>query len=438
MIWIIYILVVLALSVLIGLHLGRFRVAYTEMTGMMLGMTMGMLNGFLLGYAAAVLADSMFWGNLVGIVLGLGLGVYYGRAGGLMGVMDGGMGGVMGGSMGAMLAVMLTFPQWAQGWTAVLISVVYVLGMMGLVALIEQSAPEHAALHRLLPMFTRAVARESAEHHSADHASQKQRPVDYYTLLGVPVDASQEEISEAYFDTIDSFTGSDQEAARIERALAVLSDPAKRQSYDSWLAQDEDLAERSLPASSGNHPSGHAVTAPTSRRESPTAPAKSSNGRPPQPPTSNNKARSNGQPVERHSNKQARTAPPQQARLDRQPQGRQQSRRPNRQKSEPPVTWVGGIMSILLVLALGWWILSSASSHTGLFASSTSGSVGAAGETQAQLDQQAVVAQLGTDGKQNIDVVLNSATFQYEPKVIKVKQGTPVHFNLSVKNGDPG
>ena len=436
MIWIIYIVTVLALSVLIGLHLGRFRLAYTEMTGMMLGMTMGMLNGFLLGYAAAVLAESMFWGNLVGIMLGLGLGVYYGRAGGLMGVMDGGMGGVMGGSMGAMLAVMLTFPQWAQGWTAVIISVVYILGMMGLVALIEQSAPEHAALHRLLPMFTRVVVREAAAHNTAEYASQKQRPVDYYALLGVPVDASQEEITEAYFDTIDSFEGSDQEAARIERALAVLSDPAKRQSYDSRLAQDEELAERALSASSPNSPSSRTVTAPTSKREALTASAKETKGRPSQPPT-NNKGRSNGQPVERRSNRQGRTAPPQQARFDRQSQERQ-GRRPNRQKSEPPVTWVGGVMSILLVLALGWWILSSASNHTGLFASSSNGSVGAAGETQAQLEQQAVVAQLGTDGRQNIDVVLNSATFQYEPKVIKVKQGTPVHFNLSVINGDPG
>jgi hypothetical protein len=436
MVWIIYMVIVLALSVLIGLHLGRFRLAYTEMTGMMLGMTMGMLNGFLLGYAAAVLAESMFWGNLVGIVLGLGLGIYYGRAGGLMGVMDGGMGGVMGGSMGAMLAVMLTFPQWAQGWTAVLISVIYVLGMAGLVALIEQSAPEHAALHRLLPMFTRAVAREAAEHHSADHASQKERSVDYYTLLGVHVDASQEEITEAYFDTIDSFAGSDHEAARVERALAVLSDPAKRQSYDSWLARDEELAERSLPASSGNRRSNYAVTAPTSKQAPSTASAKDVKGRPPQPPTSSN-GRSNGQPVARRGSKQGRTAPPQQARFDRQPQGRQ-GPHPNRQKSEPPVTWVGGVMSVLLVLALGWWMLSSASNHTGLFASSTSGSVGAAGETQAQLDQQAVVAQLGTDGKQNIDVVLNSATFKYEPSVIKVKQGTPVHFNLSVINGDPG
>jgi hypothetical protein len=433
MVWIIYIVIVLALSVLIGLHLGRFRLAYTEMTGMMLGMTMGMLNGFLLGYAAAVFAESMFWGNLVGIVLGLGLGIYYGRAGGLMGVMDGGMGGVMGGSMGAMLAVMLTFPQWAQGWTAVLISVIYVLGMAGLVALIEQSAPEHAALHRLLPMFTRAVAREAAEHHSADHASQKERSVDYYTLLGVHVDASQEEITEAYFDTIDSFAGSDHEAARVERALAVLSDPAKRQSYDSWLARDEELAERSLPASSGNRPSNYAVTAPTSKQAPSTASAKDIKGRPPQPPTSNN-GRSNGQPVARRGSKQGRTAPPQQANYARQPRGR----RPNRQKTEAPITWVGGVMSVLLVLALGWWMLSSASNHTGLFASSTSGSVGAAGETQAQLEQQAVVAQLGTDGKQNIDVVLNSATFKYEPSVIKVKQGTPVHFNLSVINGDPG
>jgi plastocyanin len=65
--------------------------------------------------------------------------------------------------------------------------------------------------------------------------------------------------------------------------------------------------------------------------------------------------------------------------------------------------------------------------------------VGAAGETQAQLEQQAVTARIEAGGKQQTaDVVLNSATFQYEPKVIKVKKGTPVRFNLSVINGDPG
>ncbi len=82
MTWIVYALVVLGVSIVIGLHLGRFRIAYTEMSGMMLGMAMGMLNGFLLGYAAAAFSSSMFWGNLLGMLLGLGLGIYYGRSGG--------------------------------------------------------------------------------------------------------------------------------------------------------------------------------------------------------------------------------------------------------------------------------------------------------------------------------------------------------------------
>ena len=45
--WIIYMLVVVVVSGLIGTHLGRFREVYTEMLGMMVGMTMGMLNGLL-------------------------------------------------------------------------------------------------------------------------------------------------------------------------------------------------------------------------------------------------------------------------------------------------------------------------------------------------------------------------------------------------------
>src|SRR5437016_568735 len=161
--WILYAIVILVISGLIGMHLGRFREAYTEMTGMMAGMTMGMLNGFVLGYAAAAATNSMFWGNLFGILLGLSLGLYFGRPGGLMGVMDGAMGGVMCGSMGAMLAVMVAFPHDAQFWTAILLGVLYIAGMFGLVVLIEQSAPGHAAFHRLLPMFARAVAIEAAE-----------------------------------------------------------------------------------------------------------------------------------------------------------------------------------------------------------------------------------------------------------------------------------
>ncbi len=169
MIWLLYMAAVLLLSGMVGLHLGRFRAAYTEMTGMMAGMMMGMLNGFLLGFGAAAavtaftLGPAMFWGNMVGIVLGLGLGAYFGRAGGLIGIMDGAMGGVMGGSMGAMLAVMVSFPEWAMLGTAALLGAVYLAGMFGLVLLIEQSAPERAALHRLAPWFTRAVAAEVAE-----------------------------------------------------------------------------------------------------------------------------------------------------------------------------------------------------------------------------------------------------------------------------------
>jgi hypothetical protein len=169
MIWLLYMAAVQLISGVVGLHLGRFRAAYTEMTGMMAGMTMGMLNGFLLGFGAAAAASAfglgpaMFWGNALGILLGLGLGAYFGRAGGLMGIMDGAMGGLMGGSMGAMLAVMLSFPDWALLGTAALLGVVYLAGMFGLVLLIEKSAPEHAALHRLAPWFTRAVATEVAE-----------------------------------------------------------------------------------------------------------------------------------------------------------------------------------------------------------------------------------------------------------------------------------
>src|SRR5207244_1056326 len=105
---------------------------------------------------AAGVSGNMGWGNFFGILLGLGLGLYFGRAGGLMGIMDGAMGGIMGGSMGAMLSVMVRFPVESLFWTAVLLSAIYVAGMIGLVVLIERSAPEHAALHRLAPLFPRA------------------------------------------------------------------------------------------------------------------------------------------------------------------------------------------------------------------------------------------------------------------------------------------
>jgi hypothetical protein len=256
--WLLYIGIILAVSGLIGVHLGRFREAYTEMTGMMAGMTMGMLNGFVLGYGAASATNSMFWGNLFGILLGLSLGIYFGRPGGLMGIMDGGMGGVMGGSMGAMLAVMMVFPQYGQLLTALLLATLYLLGMIGLVVLIERSAPGHAALHRLAPFFTRAIAEEAEEvtqrrperngrvaggRQQSVSGERERRLVDYYALLGVPRTATQDDISEAYLLKIAEVGGPGGNAAhqvradRLERGLEILTDARRRAPYDLRLAE---------------------------------------------------------------------------------------------------------------------------------------------------------------------------------------------------------
>ena len=525
MAWIIYILVVLVVSILIGLHLGRFRIAYTEMSGMMLGMTMGMLNGFLIGYAAAAVSSSMFWGNLFGILLGLGLGVYYGRSGGLMGIMDGGMGGVMGGSMGAMLAIMVAFPHWAQGWTAVLLSTLYVLGMAGLVALIEQSAPDHAAFHRLLPMFARAIAVEAAEEaklsqrrgrftQSRTVKGSDRRIVDYYALLGVGADADEDAISESYFEMIE---GADEVVGpRLERARSVLSDPQRRQSYDLKLAESrrqpsparasgvKSSAERGEPprqkqvaapviAASSTSPShavynstskettvrimtqdsedkqesqngsgvparpasGRSSSVPPSGASSAGTPSRATGSSQPQIPAqsestgSSAKTGSGGKHSKTGSGTRAgKGQSPGQRQGTRTPQGQQvryaQTQEPDQRSRVISVSWAGGIAFLVVIAVLGWWALSlgaaraGGSSSAALSGTTPNAVVGAAGETQAQLDQQAVTAQVGADGKQTLNVVLNSATFQYEPKTIKVKQGVPVRFNLSVINGDPG
>lgn len=232
MIWLIYVLVVVVVSGLIGSHLGRFRAAYTEMTGMMAGMAMGMLNGLVLGYAAAALTNSMFWGNLFGIGLGLTLGLYFGRPGGLMGVMDGAMGGVMGGSMGAMLEIMVRYPDYGLFWTAVLLGAIYVAGMIGLVVLIEQSAPAHAHLHRVAPLFTRSAA-PTTEAGPADRAGEPGL-VNYYEVLDIPVRARTAEVAAAYAAYVA--TADPAGRAVAVDALATLANPTMRARYDRELA----------------------------------------------------------------------------------------------------------------------------------------------------------------------------------------------------------
>jgi len=55
-----------------------------------------------------------------------------------------------------------------------------------------------------------------------------------------------------------------------------------------------------------------------------------------------------------------------------------------------------------------------------------------------KLESQAVAARLAPDGRQTLDVVVNGDSRSYQPYAIKVKQGVPVHFKLSVEGADPG
>jgi Cupredoxin-like domain len=399
--WLIYALAVLVASAVVGLHLGRFREAYTEMTGMMVGMTMGMLNGFLLGYAAASAMQSMFWGNLIGIALGLGAGAYYGRAGGLMGVMDGSMGGVMGGSMGAMLAAMLLFPVWALNWTGAALVLVYLLGIVGLVVLIERSAPQHAALHRLLPFFTRAVATEAREELQSAAPSASGTLPDYYAFFGIDREAAPEEITEAYLARLAESSGPDAQLAG--RAYATLSDPTRRKVYDDSLGPCPHCATRKPTAKQRAKQPEVAATLPVA----PVLPAVSS---------------------------RTRQAAP--------------------REKEAPISWVGIVAGLITLGMLGaWWMVSQAASVPGpvdtsdaVAAAPAGASIAGYSENSTRLNEQAartfeasaVAVPVGADGKQTISFVVNGTQMAYSPRVLKVKRGVPVHFNISVQGQDPG
>ncbi|HET6263028.1 MAG TPA: hypothetical protein VFG99_12440 [Chloroflexia bacterium] len=366
-VWIVYIAATLLISVLVGLHLGRFREAYTEMTGMVAGMTMGMLNGFLLGYAAAAITGSMFWGNLFGVLMGLSMGAYFGRAGSLMGVMDGAMGGVMGGSMGAMLMVMLVWPPYIM-WTAALLAAIYLAGMFGLVLLIERSAPGHAALHRLMPIFTRAVVIEAFEAQDQASYTPHSLPIlDYYALLGIHPDANDGEITQAYLKQLA--TADEASVEQLEMALATLAHPSRRAAYDRLLAASEAEATLESPA--------------------------------PEIPT--------------YRAPQVRTT--------------------EKARREAPISWVGVVAAIAIVVILaGWWL---ANQGTRPAASSFANPLNLPADFVQKLEARATVVPVQPDGKQTLDLVVNGDTMSYKPNVIKVQKGVPVHINLSTEGRDP-
>lgn len=425
-IWIIYAIAVLGIALAVGRYLGRFREAYTEMTGMMIGMTMGMLNGFLVGYAAAAFTSSMFWGNLIGLPLGLLLGVWYGRAGGLMGVMDGGMGGAMGGSMGAMLAAMLAFPTWALNWTAVLLVAVYVPGMLGLVLLIERSAPGHAALHGLLPFFARAVNAEVREELESPTGTRSTLHItDYYAFLGVAPEADAGTIAQAYLEKLA--TSAPTEVRTAEVAFATLTDPTRRRAYDAVLAANRPVdATRDYSAPPHKNRaasrSGDVTIASTAATGSVT--------------TIQVRPRKSKQPQQQQA---------QQARA-----GRQERSRAVARKKEAPISWVGVTAGLVTLAVLGMWWFAAQSGRPVGTGNQTASNLGTPvlgyvnnernlPESEVRkLEAKAVTVPVASDGKQKVDFTVVGDTMSYKPRVLKVKKDVPVHFTISVEGRDPG
>jgi heme/copper-type cytochrome/quinol oxidase subunit 2 len=431
---------VLGVALAVGRYLGRFREAYTEMTGMMVGMTMGMLNGFLVGYAAAAFTSSMFWGNLIGLPLGLLLGAWYGRAGGLMGVMDGGMGGAMGGSMGAMLAAMLAFPAWALNWTAVLLVAVYVPGMLGLVLLVERSAPGHADMHRLLPFFTRAVNAEVREELDSPTGSRPTLNItDYYTFLGVAPEAEADTIAQAYLEKLAISGPSDVRSAEV--AFATLTDPTRRRAYDAVLAahRPSDAVEDCCPPPRKKQAatrSGSGAIAATAATSTPKTTATAA-------AVTNNTATIQVKPRRSKQPQQAQQA--QQARSNRQERPRAVAH-----KKEAPISWVGVTAGLVTLAVLGlWWFAAQSGRPVGTD-NQTATNLGTPvlgyvnnernlPESEVRkLEAKAVTVPVASDGKQKVDFTVVGDTMSYKPRVLKVKKDVPVHFTISVEGRDPG
>jgi plastocyanin domain-containing protein len=88
--------------------------------------------------------------------------------------------------------------------------------------------------------------------------------------------------------------------------------------------------------------------------------------------------------------------------------------------------WIGALGILLVVGVLGWWVLNSRASSAPTSSQQASPEVGAVSDS------------MGQDGKQTFDLVVNGDTWGYEPNVIEVKLGVPVHINLSTKGADPG
>jgi hypothetical protein len=147
---------------------------------------------------------------------------------------------------------------------------------------------------------------------------------DYYVFLGVHQSATQSEIGDAYLNKLVQVEGKDAELA--ERALATLTNPAKRQVYDIHLAESQADAIGSCCPPKRNKTSDVATRVnATPTRQTPV-------------PLKNKKGQGDNNPARftrtRHS-----------------PPAMQRGRR------EAPISWVGVVAAVITIALTGtWWL----------------------------------------------------------------------------------
>jgi hypothetical protein len=380
-----------------------------------------------------------------------------------MGVMDGGMAGFMAGSMGAMLAVMVRYPEWAVLWTAVLLSVLYAGGVVMLVALVERRAPEQAAQHLVARWFPAPPLVGDDEPARALPAETGRGLVNYYELLDIAVKASAAEVATAFARYVGTATAEGQQVA--DAALITLTNPAARARYDRELALASGREEccapprRSAPGTAVYATTAPLLAARAAALPASTPPAPSTVGTrpaarpvaPPVPPTPMAPAARPATPpaAPRRGAAPASTPPPPAKKHgESQGQGTRGSGAPRAVRNGPqrrpsvgghtphwvPAAALGGVFLAGLIIV---GLLLNLDAPPASAANHLVGGAQSSG-FKAPPGQPPVVAPVGADGVQTVDLVIDGDTFTYQPRAIQVKQGVPVRLNLKTSGRDPG